>query len=85
MALLPLQLCPPPPQDVVGWVKGWLAASWNGPFVLSPMLCQSQGPALYQKKNATFPAERAITRALVTCTLPLQKDILPGKLSFTSK
>lgn len=50
MALLPLQLCPPPPQDVVGWVKGWLAASWNGPFVLSPMLCQSHGPTLYQKK-----------------------------------
>lgn len=84
MALLPLQLWPPPLQDGVGWVKGRLAARWNGFLVLSSILWQSQGPVLHQKKHTAFPAESAITCALVTCPLPLHKDILPGQLWFTN-
>ena len=56
-ALLPIQLCPPPLWDVVGWVKGWLAASQSGPLNLSPITWQSQW-ALHQQNYATHPVRK---------------------------
>lgn len=76
---------PTSPAGRGGLGEGVAGCQLEWPLCPFPHAVSVTGASLVPEKNATFPAERAITHALVTCTLPLQKDILAGQLSFTSK